>query len=73
MKSCFIWIVGTLLGAGAGYALSLLLEVNFYLLIFAGIIIGSSISITINIHREKEEDHDLPEPEKSEEDPEAII
>lgn len=73
MKSCFIWIAGTLLGAGAGYALSFLLDVNFLLLLFAGIILGSSIAITFNIHRDKEEVPELPEPEEIGDDPDTII
>lgn len=73
MKSFIIWIVGTLLGAGTGYALSFLLDVNIFLLIFFGVILGSSVAITFNIHREKEEAPELPEPVEFEEDPETLI
>ncbi|MEX0845741.1 MAG: hypothetical protein WD022_10680 [Balneolaceae bacterium] len=54
MKSFLIWFLTVFAGAGIGYALSFVLEVNFYLLIVAGIILGSTAGITINIHQEKE-------------------
>lgn len=55
MKSFFIWVFGMIIGAGLGYGLSFLLDINFLLLMSAGIILGSSAAITINIFRKRDE------------------
>jgi hypothetical protein len=54
MKSTLIWILCFLGGTACGYGLSFYLDINFYLLMVAGGIIGSTTGITINIHREDE-------------------
>ncbi|MDR9415366.1 MAG: hypothetical protein RI564_03705 [Gracilimonas sp.] len=53
MKSFLIWVISVLAGACTGYILSLVLEVNIFLLIGIGVIMGSSAGITCNIHRER--------------------
>ncbi len=54
MKSILIWIFCLLCGVACGYGLSFYLDINFYLLMVGGAIVGSTVGITLNIHREDE-------------------
>lgn len=56
MKSIFIWLFAIVIGGSVGYGVGFLSELNMYLTIGLGIIVGSSIGVTINIHREREFD-----------------
>lgn len=53
MKSFLIWIFCLIIGAAAGFGISLLFDMNLYLLLGIGLIAGSSMGITWNIHRER--------------------
>ncbi|HBQ58226.1 MAG TPA: hypothetical protein DD671_00965 [Balneolaceae bacterium] len=59
MKSFFIWIFFVILGVLAGYGVSFLINLNVYLLLGGGVIIGSSLGVTWNIHREREEEFEM--------------
>ncbi|MDZ7805672.1 MAG: hypothetical protein U5K71_00985 [Gracilimonas sp.] len=54
MKSFFIWLLATLLGAALGFGLSWLIGMNLYLYVGVGIILGNSAGITANIYRGRE-------------------
>lgn len=56
MKSVLIWWGSVATGVLLGFGASFLIDINIYLLIVAGVIVGSSVGITWNIHREREED-----------------
>lgn len=51
MKNLLIWILGIILGTALGYWLSILLDLNQYLTMAGGAIIGSSFAITLNLRR----------------------
>lgn len=56
MKSVLIWLSAVVIGGGIGYGIGILSELNIYLTVGLGIIVGSSIGVTINIHRERDFD-----------------
>lgn len=71
MRSVLIWLISTIMGALAGYGLSFLLtEINMFIQVAGGVIIGSSVAITINIHRERAISSPNPEPGTEMEEPE---
>lgn len=56
MKSVLIWLSAVVIGGGIGYGIGVFNDLNIYLTVGLGIIVGSSIGVTINIHRERDFD-----------------
>ncbi|MEX0610229.1 MAG: hypothetical protein WD016_08950 [Balneolaceae bacterium] len=54
MKSCLTWFIGIIVGAAIGYGISSLIQINMYVAIVAGAILGSSFAITLNLKRSDE-------------------
>lgn len=72
MKGFFIWLIAVIIGGASGYGSSFLIDLNMYLAVGLGIILGSTAGITINIHRDR--DDELPDeqlPAESEPDSHA--
>lgn len=61
MKSFFIWLIAVIIGGASGYGSSFLIDLNMYIAVGLGIILGSTAGITINIHRDR--DDELPDEE----------
>lgn len=66
MKSFIIWLTAVIVGIATGFGISYMAEINLYVCLAVGVIVGSSVGITINIHREAEDDL----PNEDESDPE---